>query len=365
MPRRRPSILFYGAKSLALGMCKAVRELYPEYPIMGFLVTSREGNPAALAGLPVWDIESFHAGVGEEEKDGRHILIATPEDLHPEIVRTIESLGYHHFTCMDSAKEARLMERYFKRLGLFPSVRGLEPGRDKAGLWVVMARFHKDRDLKSDYRPPEWVRPLQVGAALTDARVAELLDNMGENVSAKNVNYCELTGLYWLWKNRLSVDPGGEGQYYGLFHYRRILDITEADLYRLGANDVDAVLQFPTLHEPSILEHHARYIPESDWEAMERALAELRPEYAKALPAIMAQPYFYNYNLIIAKRRVLADYCAWLFPILERTEALSTPKGWERRDRYIGYLGESLMTLYFLYHKKDLKIYHAGRLMLT
>ena len=98
---------------------------------------------------------------------------------------------------------------------------------------------------------------------------------------------------------------------------------------------------------------------------MQQALAQLQPDYAAAFSRIMSQPYFYNYNLIVAKRQVLADYCAWLFPILEQTEQLSTPKGWERQDRYIGYLGENLMTLYFLYHRKDLRIYHTGRLMLT
>lgn len=350
---------------MALGMYKAVRGLYSEYPILGFLVTSMQDNPVALAGLPVWDIKSFSMDIGIEEKNNCHILIATPEDQHSTIKDTIHSYGYLHYTCMDSAKEARLMERYFTKLGLFPSVHGLELGKEKAKLWVLMAKFYKDRDLKSDYRPPEWVHSLQVGAALTGVQAAALRDNVGKNISAKNVNYCELTGLYWLWKNRLLIDFGEKAQYYGLFHYRRVLDITDADLYRLGANDVDAVLQFPTLHEPSILEHHTRYIPESDWEAMRKALVELYPEYAEAFPRIMAQPYFYNYNLIIAKRQVLADYCTWLFPILERTESLSTPRGWERRDRYIGYLGESLMTLYFLYHKEDLNIYHTGRLMLT
>ena len=80
---------------------------------------------------------------------------------------------------------------------------------------------------------------------------------------------------------------------------------------------------------------------------------------------VMKRSKAHMFNMFIMKKEVLDAFCTWLFPILERTEALSTPKGWERRDRYIGYLGESLMTLYFLYHKKDLKIYHAGRLMLT
>ena len=77
------------------------------------------------------------------------------------------------------------------------------------------------------------------------------------------------------------------------------------------------------------------------------------------------QPYLYNYNILIATVEVLRTYCAWLFPILSRTEELSMPHGWERADRYIGYLGENLLTLYFMYHQKDLNIVHTGHIMLT
>ena len=39
-------------------------------------------------------------------------------------------------------------------------------------------------------------------------------DNEGDNISLKNPRYCELTGIYWAWKNL-------ECDYIGLVHYRR------------------------------------------------------------------------------------------------------------------------------------------------
>lgn len=65
------------------------------------------------------------------------------------------------------------------------------------------------------YRMPEddIYLPLHVGCE-GKKEIGFTGDNTGENISAKNPYYCELTGLYWLWKNT-------EAEYKGLVHYRR------------------------------------------------------------------------------------------------------------------------------------------------
>lgn len=362
--KTKMDLVIYGAKSFALGICHAMRNLYPEHTIQCFLVSSKQGNPLTLAGLPVKEIGSY---VCEANTNPVHVLIGTPEDTHLEIIDKLKKNGLNQYTCMDSKLRNSLMERYFLKSGKFPSVHMLhcDSKEDKADLQVFMAKFHRDRCLSKVYEMPPWVEFLQVGAALTEECIADFRDNTGEHISGKNVNYCELTALYWMWKNKLDCRVCmDQAEYYGLFHYRRILDISERDLKRIKENDVDVVLPFPTIHEPDIREHPVRYVKESDWDAMRQALWESEPKYERDFERILEQPYLYNYNLIVAKRKVLSDYCAWLFPILERTEELSQPKGWERKDRYVGYLGESLLTLYFLLHQENLKIFHTGCCML-
>lgn len=359
-------LIIFGAQGIALGLYKAIHSCCPNRSIRCFLVSEKGINAPVLAGIPVLEINSFADSLSQKEKDNIEILIAAPEDVMEEIEKLLESYGLHYFTRIDSLRWAELMGYYYMKDRSFLSLSALPVGCYKAAIMVYMAKFYKDRPLSSNYKIPDWTIPMQVGAALCEERVADVLDCNGEGISEKNVNYCELTGLYWIWKNRLCKEKESDiSQYYGLVQYRRILNLNEDDLLRLNNNDVDVVLPYPMPYEPDIEEHHKRYLNDKDWRAMLMALEELQPEYARYFSQVLKQQYLYNYNIILARKDVLLDYCNWLFPILERTEQISIPKGNERADRYIGYIGETLSTLYFMYNRKKLNIVHTGCRFLT
>ncbi len=109
-------IVIFGAKSIALGVFRAVQRLYEEFDVEGFLVTSKKGNPDTLAGLPVYELDRF------EDRDAC-ILIATPQDTHIAIVKSLEEKGFHSHICIDSKKESDLMGKYYAVSGEFKLLR--------------------------------------------------------------------------------------------------------------------------------------------------------------------------------------------------------------------------------------------------
>ena len=65
----------------------------------------------------------------------------------------------------------------------------------KISMYVVT---HKKVDKKFDDNMYKFI---QVGKSVDDASINEVKDNTGDNISKKNSNYCELTAMYWIWKN--------------------------------------------------------------------------------------------------------------------------------------------------------------------
>lgn len=353
-------LVIFGAQGYALGVYEAVKLLYPKREIPFFMVTKMGNNAPMLGDIPVREISEVAAGVSPEEMRDYEVIIGTPENVQTEIEETLKNYGFTCYSRMTSERWAELMNAFHVKLGRFLPLKALPVGYNEPFVRIYTAKSHKDYALRKAVSMPDYVYPLQVGAANTDVRIATIVDNKGENISERNGNYSELTGLYWIWKNKLCApEILDDGQYYGLSQYRRMLVFSDDDLLRLQDNDVDVVLPYPMPYEPNIHAHHERYLKKVDWNALLTALRELQPEYADYFPQVLEQQYLYNYNVILAKKSVLRDYCTWLFPILERTEELSDPKGSERADRYIGYIGETLETLYFIKNRDKLNIVHT------
>ena len=356
-------LVIYGAQGYALGAYEAIKTLYPKREILCFLVTSMGINSSFLGGIPVQEIGPFASRMRREEKEGLEVLIATPDDVQSDIEETLENYGLRNYRKLDSDRWSSLMMSYFIRKDIFTPISILPVGCTMPFVRVYMASSSSDRLLKNLIAVPDEVIPVHAGASIDEFCLAEIRDNFGENISDKNKNYSELTVLYWVWKNKLCVkgsEDGERNQYFGLSQYRRVLVLSEDDMTRIVDNDIDAILPFPMPYEPDIEVHHRRYLKDEDWDAVLKAIEELQPEYAAYLPGVLSQQWLYNYNIILARKGVLREYCEWLFPILERVEELSVPKGYERQDRYIGYIAETLETLYFLKNADRLNVFHTG-----
>ena len=63
--------------------------------------------------------------------------------------------------------------------------------------------------------------PVRCGAVFDERdNITMLGDDTGDNISEKRESFCELTVLYWAWKNV-------KADYYGLCHYRRYFNFSD------------------------------------------------------------------------------------------------------------------------------------------
>lgn len=203
--------------------------------------------------------------------------------------------------------------------------------------------------------------PLQVGAfGKEDIHPGIVRDDKGQNISTKNSTFCELTGLYWAWKN-LDADI------IGLCHYRRYF--TERKLWKektdrlLKANDIALLLGKSDLILPEKRHYwietrknqyaHAHHIEDliCTGQALREKYPELLPEWEKML----ASRSGHICNMFIMKKELLNDYCCWLFDILFTVESRLDISGYSEKDRRVyGYLGERLLDVWIA--SKDLII---------
>lgn len=209
----------------------------------------------------------------------------------------------------------------------------------------VIIALHKAYDVLQD----ETYLPVFVGSQSNPGYQS---DAQGDSISQKNSLYCELTALYWAWKN-LPADA------LGLVHYRRYLGsparclpwIKPKDRIATG-EELEACLE----KAPIILPKKRNYIIESrenqyihahgraGMDVLRAVLARRSPEYLPALNRSMKRTSGHCLNIFVMRRDLFDAYCTWLFDTLfemEREMRSTMPQ--EIKPRLFGFLSERML----------------------
>ena len=222
--------------------------------------------------------------------------------------------------------------------------------------------------------------PIHVGAAISDLdlqmqRDDQVLGKPCDNISAKNKNYCELTAVYWAWKNIKKLYP--DLQYIGLCHYRRFFDfntkppffrqetrvipesaLKEKDLFALKEpiTGCDAVLPDAVISRSHAINGHLLLCSLLNYSILEIVILKLYPEYKESLRHVFYQSDDVPHrNMFVMKWELFEQYAQWLFNILFEFEKIIKMPAWECEKRIFGYMGENLLPLFCFHNNLSIK----------
>ena len=202
--------------------------------------------------------------------------------------------------------------------------------------------------------------PLHVGAEGKE-RIGFIGDNTGDNISIKNPFWCELTGLYWAWKN-LDCD------YLGLVHYRRHFKgkTKSNDKFEMiiKRNELKELLKKTDIILPTkrhyfietLYSHyeHTHYI--EDLEKVRQIIEEKYPEYINAFDIVMKRKSAHMFNMFIMKKELVNSYCSFIFDILFELEKQTNPSQYNKyQARLYGYISELLLDVWIEQNKLKYK----------
>jgi hypothetical protein len=258
--------------------------------------------------------------------------------------------------------------------------------------------FHKEFKLPKS----SFVKPIIVGNSFNNfSPDIYLRDNSSENISDLNSYFCELTAMYWLWKN-YDQKPF---EIIGLAHYRRYLftnhlpfvmkdrllhmlgkpvekkifgwqniKVAELDDYIVSETFAKSILKSFKIILPypikidypqnakSVRESYELAHSETDLSILESIIRDKCLECVPAFYQTMEQNYLSICNMFITTREVYDDYCNWLFPILFELYEKIEPELKYRDDyqkRSIGFIAERLLNVYVNWKLEPTDIFYV------
>ena len=207
---------------------------------------------------------------------------------------------------------------------------------------------------------PHGRKPLLVGASNNEENFGYDFDsNFIDNISMRNQFFCEMTGIYYLWKSK-------KCDYIGIEHYRRYFYNDKFFFYHriLSKEKIEIELKkydiiVPKKHYwPTYINQYEQYKNEhliKDLDILQNVIFEEYPDYIDSWNKVIHQNrWFYNYNMFISSKKIFDEYCSFVFPILFEIEnRINVNDG--RNDyqkRVFGFLDERLFNVWLEKNKQ-------------
>lgn len=238
--------------------------------------------------------------------------------------------------------------------------------------------------------------PIHVGSKNANQKLNIQRDDVGINISEKNPQYCELTAIYWAFKNLNDYD------YIGLFHYRRFLTferislktyVTQILKYNITKFIRNTFLNhhnyifWPRLYDSSLEKvENNDYIQKLIKSSEAYEIISLKPVRISSLNVksfwglafstkifdilepIISQEYpnmlntylelisgnkIYPCSIFIFKKSIFDEYSEFIFAILFALEVTLKKENITPLPRTLGYLGEILTSTFIIYKEKN------------
>lgn len=211
----------------------------------------------------------------------------------------------------------------------------------------VIIATHKKVDLPND----ALYVPVQVGAEGKED-LGYVRDCTGDNISNLNPYFCELTGLYWAWKN-LDCD------YLGLVHYRRYFKGKSRGKNKLDKvttlEEIDGLIGKYKIFVPkkrkyyieTLYSHYSHTFTSEHLDCAKEIIAEKFPEYVGSFDCVMKWRWAHMFNMFIMPKDLVDEYLSWLFEILfELKDRIDISKMTDFEARFCGRVSELLFNVW-------------------
>lgn len=343
------NIMIFGATSNAKNTYRYVKNA--GYDIKYFIVSERKNNPFYIDNKPV----KLFSEVDKKIKEEGLVIVSQIYENDYDMRKILRASGFlniissatqitHQVTCE--------LKKYFESiLGPLITIEEYLLGKfkiksdKKICIYAAISQWdlHKvNNTYKSDF-----VKYIQAGAELSDYKICDITDDKGDNISALNPYYCELSAGYWIYKNDHVND------YVGLYHYSRGLNMSDEQIERIVDNNVDVVLPMPFFTRQALITRGMK----KGADTIFKAIKSNCPEYLEAAERYFYNKIFFTGNLVFAKKEIFCQYYEWMFNLINECKNIITEEFVLRRTW--GYYGEHLTNIYFIYHMSEFSIVYS------